>query len=287
MTGTGSGPADGSCETWQWTPLDCGVDPCGEESACSDCVDRSGCGWCDSSDDCHAGSFLGPREGSCDDWDWVSWTCDNTDVCSAHTRCEACAGDAGCGWCASDRTCQTGTGSGPEEGACGDWRFDVPSCSESDPCTVASDCEDCTGRGSCGWCGDSGSCHTGSSTGPSSGACSDWNWVRSECSSAADCESVATCSACIDADGCGFCDSADTCRAGSFFGPESGDCDDWDWYSWTCDNTDACGTSTNCGDCTGRGTCGWCHSSDECMTGSSGGPTDDTCSDWDWLGSAC
>lgn len=287
MTGEAGGPTDGSCETWQWTSRDCGSDPCGEETVCRECVARSGCGWCDSTDSCHVGGMFGPDEGECDDWDTVSWTCDNTDVCSVHETCEDCTADADCGWCEATRSCHTGGAAGPDTGGCEDaWIFEPGSCG-IDPCSDAGDCRACTDRGTCGWCADSDECLTGTAWGPREGACDDWSWVGGECPVPGGCGTITDCGACIDASGCGWCDSTDECLDGGFFGPESGDCDDWDWYSWTCDNTDACSTSTTCGECTSRGTCGWCNASDECMTGTSAGPSEGSCSDWDWLGTSC
>jgi len=77
--------------------------------------------------------------------------------------------------CTGTLTCQGGTCQTP------------PS---SDPCNAYSDsCTDCSGAVpydagySCGWCTDSGgSCETGNQSGPSSGSCSNWVWLPSECS---------------------------------------------------------------------------------------------------------
>ncbi len=53
----------------------------------------------------------------------------------------------------------------------------------SDPCASAATCGDCTAMAGCGFCPSSGTCESGSSSGPTSGSCGDWQWTQSECSS--------------------------------------------------------------------------------------------------------
>ena len=110
------------------------------------------------------------------------------------------------------------------------------------------------------------------------------------CSTGADpCQDFWGCSDCLASagGGCGWCDATDTCYSGGYWGPYEVTCDDWDWYSFACDNTDACADAIDCDDCTNRPTCGWCHTYGECATGTTSGPDGYDCDDWDWTGASC
>jgi hypothetical protein len=75
MTGVGTGPTYGTCDTWAYLPNQCvalPTDPCRTSSGCSSCVGRSQCGWCSDSDTCHTGSSGGPTDRACrgSRWYW-------------------------------------------------------------------------------------------------------------------------------------------------------------------------------------------------------------------------
>ncbi|MCC7539813.1 MAG: hypothetical protein IT379_26560 [Deltaproteobacteria bacterium] len=78
---------------------------------------------------------------------------------------------------------------------------------------------------------------TGSSSGPTSGFCSDWDWLASDCGGGTTtdpCESFFSCSDCTAESGCGFCYDSFTCQSGSSGGPSSGFCGSWAWLASEC-----------------------------------------------------
>eukprot|EP00049_Salpingoeca_infusionum_P028038 m.35861 g.35861 ORF g.35861 m.35861 type:complete len:695 (-) comp9931_c0_seq1:115-2199(-) len=110
-----------------------------------------------------------------------SVTASSTVSCTAATSCFSCTDRLGCGWCANTSSCQTGSSSGPDSGSCANWNYLPSRC--TDPCATSTSCSSCTDRSSCGWCASTSSCQTGSSSGPDSGSCSNWDYLNSDCSS--------------------------------------------------------------------------------------------------------
>ena len=87
---------------------------------------------------------------------------------------------------------------------------------------------------------------------------------------------------------CGWCASTSTCSQGSVNGPTSGSCANWDWQLSECPgscNYDNCYSCTT----TGKGTCGWCKSYNQCLQGTASGPTGAFCPavNWDWNADQC
>jgi len=108
--------------------------------------------------------------------------CASGGVCGTETTCTACAALGGCGWCATSSQCLAGTTAGPSADTCAQWNWVPSACASSgDPCATSTTCGVCTGRASCGWCAASSHCLTGTSTGPGSGSCSNWDWAPSAC----------------------------------------------------------------------------------------------------------
>jgi hypothetical protein len=103
------------------------------------------------------------------------------DSCASRGSCGDCTSQPSCGWCAATGECATGTSSGPNVGACADWDWTSSAC-PGDTCAGQTSCADCTRLSSCGWCASTGVCAQGTSTGPSTGSCSDWDWVSTSCS---------------------------------------------------------------------------------------------------------
>lgn len=110
-----------------------------------------------------------------------------------------------------------------------------------------------------------------------------------------------TCGACTPMGGCGWCARTNSCVPGGSTGSTDMSCmgADWDYLPRDCADFDGgppadvppvmCGTSTTCGACTPRGGCGWCASTNSCVTGTSTGSTDGTCmgANWQYLPSQC
>ena len=163
------------------------------------------------------------------------------------------------------------------------------------PSCVASSCGGCTPQAGCGWCGLFGVCVPGTATGPTTGTCPmGWAWLPSECTGSDPCSTSTTCAACAGRVGCGWCGATGQCvtsnAAGT--GPASGACASaWAYTTTACTAAppDPCASSTSCGSCTGRGTCGWCRSTRRCMTGTGAGanPTYGTCDSWAWTRNQC
>lgn len=51
-----------------WSGPACSVDVCSVHSSCSACSRTVGCGWCDATQECKAGSGYGPDKGTCNSW---------------------------------------------------------------------------------------------------------------------------------------------------------------------------------------------------------------------------
>src|SRR5205085_770975 len=119
------------------------TDPCMAFGGCASCTAQAQCGWCnDGQIGCHTGIGTGPNDGSCvqTNWAWVSNQCvappvdagadapPASDACNAFADCHTCTLQPVCGWCGS--SCWTGTGTGPNGGACvqSQWTWISTSC---------------------------------------------------------------------------------------------------------------------------------------------------------------
>ena len=153
-------------------------------------------------------------------------------------------------------------------------------------CASATMCDTCTPMGPCGWCGDTNTCMNGSGSGPTTGTCTDWRWVTSECTMPIDCSTGTDCASCAALGRCGWCPGTSTCSRGNADGPSTGTCAaDWRYGSGSCID---CTVATTCGDCTAMSVCGWCGATGACARGTTDGPMMGTCaSAWAWLGSEC
>jgi hypothetical protein len=205
MAGSFVGPDDGSCSWFEWDYMDCpatttgGRDSCSSHTDCESCLTADGCGFCDATNTCMAGDYLGPSTGSCDWMDWDYMGCGGTDdgtggtaACGSAYDCASCIEIDGCGWCDASSTCMSGGFTGPDSGAC-DWMdWDYVDCEATDDgggddpgvepayCGGAYDCATCLEIDGCGWCASSYTCMSGGFTGPDSGACdwTDWDYMN-------------------------------------------------------------------------------------------------------------
>lgn len=64
--------------------------------------------------------------------------------------------------------------------ACSDGYLHRTACT-SGGCSSQATCAACAAVSSCGWCATTGQCQSGTSAGPSSGSCANWDWVSSAC----------------------------------------------------------------------------------------------------------
>ena len=222
---------------------------------CDECTRHYPCGWCDGVG-CTTGSSTGPDSGSCGDWAWLASQCMGpADPCADAADCDECTGRGTCGWCGDGSgSCQQGASSGPDAGSCGDWSWLRSECGGS-TCATHSDCEACTGEFPCGWCGDTGTCSDGSSTGPDTGSCGDWSWLRSECVGPDPCASETSCGSCAAASGCGWCATDSTCATGDASGPTGGSCADWDFGAAACACSMVQGMCSTDAECCGSLSC--------------------------------
>ncbi len=155
-------------------------------AACESCAEAvgRGCGFCEDSGECVAGSETGPASGRCETWRFGAASCPRPDPCPALAACGSCAGEGRCGWCASTESCAQGTAAGPSTGSCPDWRWTTASC-EPDSCGLNGACGPCTSDFSfvCGWCGTAARCRRGTSAGPLDESCpsADWAWLPDDC----------------------------------------------------------------------------------------------------------
>jgi hypothetical protein len=128
----------------------------------------------------------------------------------------------------------------------------------------------------CGWCPSGGSvgvvapgtatgnCILGSDTSPDRESCDAYRGTEDECNSD-ECSLITDCTTCQEREGCGWCDGSDQCMLGGFWGPVDdmrfgSTCgEDWDWFGFACDNTDAsCGNVEGCRECLRSSTmCEW------------------------------
>ena len=121
------------------------------------------------------------------------------DPCARYTSCAGCTPVNNCGWCGATGQCVTSTATGPVGAACGGFVWQPRDCSavtpvdagtpppvdagaSTDPCATLAACGTCTPVNGCGWCGATSRCQSGSTTGPTAGACaSAWAWQPAEC----------------------------------------------------------------------------------------------------------
>ncbi len=253
-------------------PMPVPGDPCSTVGDCARCTALSGCGWCDDTG-CRQTSSASActttfRDATCD----IS-----SDPCSTNTGCGDCTSAPGCVWCQSNLTCYSPTRRSME---CNDARNASDQCSD---CTVGSDCASCVGLEGCGWCPSGGSvgvvspgtstgnCILGSDSSPDRESCAAYRGTEDECNSD-ECSLISDCTTCQEREGCGWCDGSDQCMLGGFFGPVDDErfgstCgEDWDWFGFACDNTDAsCGNTESCRECLRSTTsCEWDDSNSLC-----------------------
>ena len=101
-------------------------------------------------------------------------------------------------------------------------------------------------------------------------------YPSASCVTADPCTSLsATCGDCTARAGCGFCATDGQCHSETF----ETSCTDWRaaWFECT-----ECDAITSCGECAVSG-CGWCASSNQCMTARSGGLPLRPCADWHYV----
>ncbi len=203
-----------------------------------------------------------------------------TDACMAFGSCGGCTAQAACGWCNDGQIgCHTGTGQGPNGGACvqANWSWVSTQCqapptpdagteagheagsdaaSEAAPpvdeCAPLAACGGCTASARCGWCRDTQHCYIGTGTGPNGAQCtqSNWAWISNQCVAPPP-------------------------------PPDAGTSD-------AAPPADACNAFTDCHSCTLQPVCGFCGDG-ACRTGTGSGPNGGACAQapWTWISSAC
>ncbi|MBX3274035.1 MAG: hypothetical protein KF729_27465 [Sandaracinaceae bacterium] len=224
---------------------------------CAECTRHYPCGWCDGVG-CREGTSSGPSGASCaSSWAWLGSQCPGApDPCASSTDCASCTARAGCGYCGDGAgACRSGTGAGPSAGTCGDWSWVSSECGGAGTCARHTTCDACTGEYPCGFCGATGACTEGSASGPDSGSCPSWAWLRSECVAPDPCAAETACGACTARSGCGWCESDRTCRGGTAGGPTTGSCGDWDFGASSCTCSMVQGSCTTASDCCGGLSC--------------------------------
>lgn len=211
VPGSAVGPTSGTCSSWVWLQPACDAPPPACSGAtCDACTLSSGCGWCETSGTCAAGSSSGPGVGTCARWNWLPSECAAPSSCAA-AGCDSCTALPGCGWCASSGACVLGSGAGPSSGSCADYRYYPSQCAVTPPACAATGCAACTALASCGYCETTGGCAPGTSSGPSVGSCAAWRWLSGDCAPAACADVRGTCTSSLD------CCGALWCRAGVTF----------------------------------------------------------------------
>jgi len=97
---------------------------------CSDCVAKTGCGWCKSSNSCLLGDASGPSASNCkaDEWTTTQNGClqpVNGGGCSSKTNCADCLSGSGCAWCIDGSVCANINGGGS---CTGGWKDKIYMC---------------------------------------------------------------------------------------------------------------------------------------------------------------
>src|SRR5262249_6292545 len=95
------------------------------------------------------------------------------------------------------------------------------------------------------------------------------------------------CMTCTGMASCGYCRDTSACQTGTMTGPTAGSCTDWVWSSSSCAGPDPCTDHLTCGECSGASSCGWGEGDDRCRSGNSSGPTGSSCTQWDYVATAC
>lgn len=99
------------------------------------------------------------------------------------------------------------------------------------------------------------------------------------------------CAACTQATSCGWCARDNTCRRGEASVSADGQCTgtDWRWTIGVCVGLRACDDSRSCTECIERRNCGWCASSQRCLSGLQTGPVEGQCpsASWTWETHLC
>ena len=72
-----------------WSGFACSIDLCTIHSTCAECTNTPGCGWCDASHKCSAGSGYGPGEGPCASWFYYRCTLATTVNGSSLSGCSS------------------------------------------------------------------------------------------------------------------------------------------------------------------------------------------------------
>lgn len=108
-SGTGSGGSGSTAST----QTECST----MTPTCRDCVAKSGCGWCKSSNSCFLGNANGPSVSSCANGEWATTesACAapvGGDPCSKQTNCANCLSGSGCAWCIEGSKCASINGGG-------------------------------------------------------------------------------------------------------------------------------------------------------------------------------
>eukprot|EP00301_Raphidiophrys_heterophryoidea_P016661 c26275_g1_i1.p1 GENE.c26275_g1_i1~~c26275_g1_i1.p1 ORF type:complete len:291 (+),score=26.19 c26275_g1_i1:79-873(+) len=111
---------------------------------------------------------------------------------------------------------------------------------------------------------------------------------KSTRSRATTCADYNLCTDCIPVTGCGWCSRNSTCMLGTSTGARRVSCGGEDWNYFTCPAL-TCNSFTTCSECTMEPTCGWCASSQTCLSGDASGPSSGSCAHarWGWYSAAC
>jgi len=99
------------------------AESCATISNCSGCIDRIGCGWCETNQQCYRGRHGGPCVTNCTNWELN--ICTGT-PCRFHRGCSECLADPFCGFCHDTRTCTEGSFAGPLFGSCEYSKLECP-----------------------------------------------------------------------------------------------------------------------------------------------------------------
>ncbi|MFH0738018.1 MAG: hypothetical protein V1827_05860 [Candidatus Micrarchaeota archaeon] len=80
-------------------------------ATCGQCLSKSGCGFCKSTNSCLLGDADGPGVSSCPEADWTVTEegCNvvpNEDMCGSITNCATCLSGSGCKWCIQGSICR-------------------------------------------------------------------------------------------------------------------------------------------------------------------------------------
>mmetsp|Transcript_36800 Transcript_36800/g.82949 ORF Transcript_36800/g.82949 Transcript_36800/m.82949 type:complete len:295 (-) Transcript_36800:75-959(-) len=100
------------CTKWSFQPTECPAVSCASLRTCMSCLSSpisfqngqyTGCGWCNSTQLCSAGTWLGSSTGACGGSNWTF----GTGRCSCFKGCDNCTQN-NCGWCETTGTCMQG-----------------------------------------------------------------------------------------------------------------------------------------------------------------------------------